>query len=116
MSEACSRSWEVEAARLGQLRGSQLDAHREHLASGCAVCAAELLRHGALVSWLRSEDPPVDEVALRRLRRDTLARAHALTVDSPRSVLRGAVRALWLGLTFAAGAACAVWSLSLIHI
>jgi len=111
MKQACPRSWEVEAARLGQLRGSQLQTHHEHVASGCAACVSEARRLAALTRWLCSVELPVDEVALRRLRGATLARAHS-KVAASRALLPGAGRVLRLCAAFGSGALLAVWAMA----
>ena len=112
MSARCARAWEVEAARLGQLRGAQLEAHREHLASGCVSCTREAAALQELARWLRAPDVVPDEIALRRLRRQTLARAQAIVAghDGPARSRARALRALSFAL--GCGTTLIVWSLA----
>jgi hypothetical protein len=78
----CSKAWQVEAIRDGRLTGSALRLAERHI-RGCPVCSQEQLALSELSTQLRELDGEVDELALRRLRQLTLARALAV---SPRPV------------------------------
>jgi hypothetical protein len=91
---ACDRAWQVEASRDGRLEGAARAALAPHLSS-CAVCRSEQQQLDALASSLCECDTVVDEMALRRLRLQTLEKANALftAAAAPRHTRR---RAHWL--------------------
>lgn len=74
---ACTRTWEIEAARDGRLSDlakATLDRHVEQ----CAVCRKEMDYFEGLARALREvEVPDVDDIALRRLRQRVLQRSDA---------------------------------------
>lgn len=98
--EPCERSWEVEAALDGRLDPASRAAFEQHLAR-CRACQVEHEALRKLVHELRKIASDVDEVALRRLRQQTMDRAHrALTVQTwrPRRALAAGVAALVVAL------------------
>lgn len=102
MSARCSRIWEVEASRDGRLQGSALEAHRQHVAS-CASCRAETRALDLLAERSKAVgDGPVDQIALRRARREILARADGML--SGRVVPASRERARAFSVVFAAAA------------
>ena len=74
-AKACQESWQVEAVRDGRLTGQALVRAQQHIA-GCATCQREQAALAALSSQLGEMDH-VDQLALRRLRQLTLAKADA---------------------------------------
>lgn len=75
MTAGCSRKWEVEAARDGRLHGSALEAHRKHLSS-CAECRSEAdALRGLAQRFGEVGQGPVDQLAMRRMRRAILEQA-----------------------------------------
>lgn len=82
----CQRLWEVEAERDGRLDPQASASLARHLAA-CADCRREHDALEALGTRLRGlEDAPVGELALRRLKQSTLARAFG--PDAPESATR----------------------------
>ncbi len=70
----CPKSWQVEAVRDGRLTGSAFVLAGKHIAD-CPDCSREHEALSALSGQLRDLGGNVDELALRRLRQLTLARA-----------------------------------------
>lgn len=84
MTEACTRLWEVEAARDGRLAGDALVEHLAHRA-----CCAECGRAAASLDALRddllaSRRPAPSEAELDRLRHRLLARSDAQQTTASR--------------------------------
>lgn len=73
---ACDRSWQVEAARDGRLSESAAVSLSLHVA-GCAVCQGEQRALTRLALTLRETALEIDDVAMRRLRQQTLEKANA---------------------------------------
>lgn len=73
----CARGWEIEASRDGRLTGDALTSAARH-AAGCATCLAQIAYLDGLARALRKLIPPtIDEVALRRIRQNVVARVDA---------------------------------------
>jgi hypothetical protein len=83
----CRRLWQVEAIRDGRLTG-KLQADAELHLQTCRECQAEAHSLAQLSSSLQREANAGDEVALRRLRQATLARADAILRGSQPSPAR----------------------------
>ncbi len=80
-SNTCSRSWEVEAARDGRLSEAATLLLSEHL-SRCEVCRREQRALSNLKDRLKKELPDeVDELRLRRLRREVLEQANRALIE-----------------------------------
>jgi hypothetical protein len=79
MKPSCNRTWEVEAARdgrLGEAARAELDAHL----SRCSECAKERASFQSLGERLRATPSTTrDDLGLRRLRGQVLARVDAAT-------------------------------------
>ncbi len=102
MSTICSRRWELEAARDGRLHGAELEAHRQHLAS-CPSCRREAQLLDRIAERAKAAgDGPIDEIAMRRMRREVLEQADGMWTGRAASPRRRGSR--WLALSFAAAA------------
>lgn len=100
----CSRSWEIEAARDGRLSGEALDALGRHVAH-CPECHARSEYVEGLGKSLRAlRAPEVDEVAVRRLRQEVLAKVDAELAG--RSIPPGGPKRKRRHATFLALVAC----------
>lgn len=81
--EACSRKWQVEAARDGRLQGKDLESAERHRAV-CAECAREA-RNLELLGHRMTALPtlPRDEVSVRRSRERLMAAQNQTVLESP---------------------------------
>jgi TolA-binding protein len=85
---ACARSWQAEAAEDGRLTGSDRASFERHVTS-CATCTREVHALGELRR--AAAQLPVQRITpleRRRQRGELLRRAHAPSIEAPRSFAR----------------------------
>ncbi len=81
-SSKCARAWEIEAGRDGRLQGRARESAEEH-AEACVECGRERRFMEQLGRQLREIEATRDDLALRRLRRETLEHADRVASGRP---------------------------------